>query len=301
MDAVTAERLRARIKAYCDIDGVRLDGPRLQRAISRLLSEIDDVTGRWARVDCASNGDRLGTHRDDVHNLVRIEMAEVMRSMIAPPQTAPPQIADLPAYLRRIAMRIAYSYFHSTAVTGLAGGSGAARRSGAIHAARREISIRHGRPASDAEIVDEVNRRAWGTRRDPVKQGALVTVADVHIAPPLSLDALPLDALPRIGFDTDTTGAQSPDAPDGPLERIDAERLIARTIDVCAAVSASLGTAARLWIGDALADPPVIGTAEEVATHMGIAPAAAEDLLSGCRTVASLVASAEFDLASPFG
>jgi len=224
-----------------------------------------------------------------------------MRSMIAPSQTAALEIDDLPAYLRRIATRTAYSYFHSTAVTGLAGGSGAARRSGAIHSARREISMRHGRPASDAEVVDEVNRRARATRRDPVKQGALVTVADLRIAPLLSLDALPLDALPCLDLDAATTGAPPPDAPDGPLERIDAERLIARTLEVCAAVSAPLGTAARLWVGDALADPPVIGTADEVAMHMGIAPAAAEDLLSGCRTVASLIASAEFDLASPFG
>lgn len=288
MDAEAAMQFRERVELHRGLDGARLD-----RTISTLLAELEPDTRHWAGALCASNGDRARSHLDDVHNVIRIELAAVLRALIE--TTQPPEIDNILGYLRRIAGRAAYGYFHSVVFTGLGGGSGPARRAGTIHTVRRELAMDLGRPPSDLEVVDEANRRARTNRRDPGKQGTLVTLADVSATHPVSLDGL-LDveaSALAFGAAGESTAAA--------LDRVDAERLVARVLDVCASVAAPLGAAARVWIGEALAEPPVIGTAEEIARCLAVDPGDAAELLSGCRTVASLICHTEFGISSPFG
>lgn len=283
VESEAAERLREWFDAQRGIEGVRLD-----RAISTLLGELDERTRRWARSLCAAHADRTGSHVDDVHNLIRLEIALKIRSHLGAVDPAP--IDDFHALFRRIASRAAYSYFHSSAYTGVRGANGAARRASTIHSTRAELAAELGRDPSDAEVIAEVNRRAHLSRRDPAKQGALATSAD--LAPTAFV---PLELLADLAS---TIGATESDTS---LDRLDAERLVARTLDVSRAVSPALGDAARLWIGQALADPPVVRTAAEIAEELGATPQEAERLLHGCRTIATLIGESEFGVSSPFG
>jgi hypothetical protein len=71
-------------------------------------------------------------------------------------------------------------WLDSPAVTFAAQMSGISRRHRMARAAVREMRKKLGREPDAAEVVEYVNTRALATRKNPVKQGALITVEDVE-------------------------------------------------------------------------------------------------------------------------
>lgn len=265
-------------------------GRALERALSGLLRDFERQIRSWARAACRAHGDRRLSHLDDVANVIAYELSLTLREQLV--ASEPPRVVNFYAYFRRIAERRAFAYFHSPEHTGFGAASGAARRASKINKTRRELAIASGRQPSDAEVVAEVNRLARLTRSDPRKQGALVTLDDVRPPVVTSLDGL----VESFG----DTFADALDDEDAPISRVEARALVARIVDACRGVSPVLGEVAACWIGDALAEPPVIRDPGEIRETLALARGEALDLLDGCRLIATTICEREYGMSSPF-
>jgi hypothetical protein len=262
-----------------------LHGPALERALNRRLRELDPRLRRWADDACRAHGDRGLSHADDVANRMRWECARVLRrALTAGEASASPHDAAVgepaaepgptPALLRRIALRAADRYFHSSAATGFSGATGAARRASRSRLMAAQLTATLGRTPTAHEVVDAVNAAARAARADPIRQGALIRDARDHYAAPVPLD----EAIASPVAVADDVHA-----------RLTAELAVHRTIEVCRAMSAALGETAEAWLGGSLADPPVIPTVAELAALSSRRPDEVRELLDECRIVAELV------------
>ena len=245
--------------------------PATTRAVDRRLRELDPRITSWAISACLAHADRGLTHVDDVANMMRWECAGILRRDVD--ETEPP--AATLAFLRRAATRAADRYFHGSARTGLAGASGAARRASRARAVSGALATSLGRTPTAAEVVAEVNRSAFATRTDPVKQGALIR--DDRRGLILETVALTEDLAVRPAF------------ADEVHRRIETRIAVHRTLELCRAMGADLGEVADLWLSGALTDPPTIPTAAEIARRSSRDHRQVRRLLDECRAVAGLV------------
>jgi len=222
-------------------------------------------------------------HVDDVANVMRWECAGILGRDLDETETpaatdavgsTETPVATL-AFLRRAATRAADRYFHGSARTGLAGATGAARRASRARAVSGALTTSLGRPPTAAEVVAEVNRSAFATRADAVKQGAVIR-DDRH---GLLLETVPL---------TEDLGVR-PAFADEVHRRIETRLAVHRTLALCRAMDADLGEVADLWLGGALTETPSIPTVAEIAERSSRDHGQVRRLLEECRAVAGLV------------
>lgn len=123
------------------------------------------------------------------------------------------------AWLHGVASRAARGVAISGAVTPMAGMAGAAARRRRYAIARSQLSERLDREPTPREVVDHANAHAVATRKNPAKQGALLTLADASY--PRAVDVH--DKTLHVG------------ATDGGLERVemrvDVRIALARAVD----------------------------------------------------------------------
>lgn len=243
---------------------------RIARALDARLRTLDPDIRGWAAHDCRAHGDRGLAHVDDVANLVRWECARLLRPSIGADEASAPSLR----YLRQVARNAADRYFHSSARTGLAGATGAARRTSRARTTAGALVAELGRMPTTAEVVAAVNRDALAARVDAVKQGALIRDAGSLLLEPVALDE-------RLA------GGRALD--DDVHRRIEAEAAVRRTIALCRAMSDELGAVADLWLSGSLAEPPSIPTVAEIAELSSRRPDEVRELLDECRIVAELV------------
>ena len=273
------------------IDAVRgTEGRALDRALSQLLRAFQGHIWSWANNACRSHGDRSLMHVEDVFNVISLELSIELRKELT--KRADPPIVNFWAYFRKISQRVSFAYFHSGETTGFSSAGGAARRRSKINKTRRELTISTGLAPTDQEVIDEVNRLAYATRKDPKKQGALVTLDDIHVATFASLDDMTDE------FGDAIWATEEPES--GPLTRVEAVPLVTSIVDACATVSERAGLVANAWIGDAMAELPVVRTSREVATLLTLRLGDVEELLEVCKTVARAVCAEKYGIESPF-
>jgi hypothetical protein len=274
-----------------EIDVYRgLVGKPLDRALSRLLKAFQGHIWGWTRTACRVHGDREFMYADDVFNVISLELSIELRKELT--LASDPPIRNFYSYFKRISQRESFAYFHSGERTGFSNASGATRRTSKINKTRKELGIEMGREPSDQEVVDEVNRAAHATRSDPKKQGALVTLDDMKVTSFASLDGLN-DEFGDSIWETETDEESA-------ISSIEAPTLVRYVIEACERVSYDLGEVAKLWIGDALASPPVVRTSVEIAEIMELKRSTTGDLLDDCKDIAVAVCEKEFAISSPF-
>ncbi|WP_159604635.1 hypothetical protein [Agromyces humi] len=262
----------------------------MNRALSRLLRDFAGHIWGWTQTACRQHGDRQMMYSDDVYNVISLDVAQALRKEIV--EATEPPIVNYYSYLQKIAQRSAFAFFHSSERTGFSSASGASRRLSKINKTRKELTISLGREPSDIEVVEEVNRQAYATRKDPQKQGALVTLADLRTTTTSSLDGM-MEEFGDIVW-------RPTSAEDSALSSAEAPQLVDAIVNGCANVSAVLGKVAESWIGQAMAEPPVIRTSKEIAGELGMKPADATALLSDCKAVAKVVCRELLGIDSPF-
>ncbi|MFE6966679.1 hypothetical protein ACFVAJ_16345 [Agromyces sp. NPDC057679] len=269
----------------------KLESADVNRSLNRMLRDFSGHIWGWTRDACRSHGDRQMMYSDDVYNVISLEVSEAIRKELESPNDPP--IMNYYSFFKRIAERAAFAFFHSSERTGFSSASGASRRLSKINKTRKELTISLGREPSDQEVVDEVNRLAYATRKDPQKQGALVTLADLRTTGTQSLDGM-------MEVYGDTVWRAAPTSDDSALSSVEAPQLVDSIIAGCVMVSPLLGKVATLWIGQAMDEPSVIRTSKEIAEELGMKNAEASGLLSSCKQVAKVVCHEELGIDSPF-
>jgi hypothetical protein len=131
----------------------------------------------------------------------------------------------------------------SGATTGFSGGTGACRRRRSMRTSAAAFLTERGRAASVDELVEFHDQRMRTRRADPIKQGALLSPADL-----VDKQIMPTDPtnLPETCCVEDA----------GVLMRHEIARALEETLARCAAVSPRTQEVARAYVAAALADRP---------------------------------------------
>lgn len=145
--------------------------------LDRLLVDLLPVLGKHAKALCRINGVNPATHFDDVHQLV----LEVAWKTITGLVNNPAKIADLPSLEQRlwVSARPVVRSEMDKAKSPALGMVGAQRRRREYMRTELELLGNSGRNPSVEEVVAVTNQRLRRLRKDPAREGLLVSVGDV--------------------------------------------------------------------------------------------------------------------------
>lgn len=190
-----------------------VDPTERQRSQDAFLSYLHDTETleTWGR----GLANHYGRPRDweDFVQVVSEELVRYIRSMSPESAGKFEEIDRVAAHLYFKAKAAVASWLDSPAVTVATAMAGISRRYRQSIVARNEYIAQHGREPSDAELVEHINAHAYATRKDPKKQGALVTESDVAgtMLQPYSMDWQTPDgdfAADSFGSPTDDVGVR---------------------------------------------------------------------------------------------
>lgn len=217
--------------------------------------------GLWRRIAahlCRANSVRRTDYLDDVESHVMVAAWEMLE--------AARQDAGLLGSMRSFP---AVVHFHARprvrsfldrATAPASGMVGAQRRRRELQRTRAELAALRGREPTTAEVVDTTNERLAATRKDPARQGMVVSRSD----------ALALRG--ALSFD-ETLDSQQParTEPDFVLHPVEGRELVASVVRAARAEDRTLGQVAALWLGEAYASgPPDRDTVRWIAGRLGL-------------------------------
>ncbi|KQO98871.1 hypothetical protein [Leifsonia sp. Leaf264] len=281
-----------RIESLRGLDGGhrQIGSSPLERGVHRVLRDFNGHIWGWSNQACRAHGDRDLLFAEDVRSTISLKVWQAIMKELTDP--ADPAIVNYYSYFQKIAQRTAFAFFHTSERSGFSNVNGALRRTSKINKTRGEMTISMGREPSDEEVVAEVNRVMHETRKNPEKQGALVSLQDVRVATSSSLDGMVAEYGDSIWEPVVHDEAE--------LSSVEAPSLIERIIDECFDESSELGEIAQLWIGNAVSEPPVIRTEVEIRDLVSPRVASVAALMIEVKEVAQRVCIDDFGIDSPF-
>jgi len=225
-----------------------------QQIITDIIVLTDDLCSRVAHRHCRYTGLDWAQDSDDLIELVLEVELQMLNSIAA----GDPRALDcIPTWEAAVFVRghsAIRSYADSPAVTGISGYTGVKRRQRALEQHRRAIQAALHEPLSTAELVEDWNATVASTRKDPKKQGAFATEADI--------------ANPVRVYPTDPGGLSGTALPMSTFDRSDAADIVHRVVSLCWAEGKQLGQVADCWLSWYPDGDPISPT--EVAARIGI-------------------------------
>lgn len=158
------------------------------------------------------------------------------------------------------------------------------RRVRLLNQTRDEMRIALHREPSDEEIVTTHNTRMRANRANPVKQGVIATVDDLHVW--------------RASADVDDHDRAGTIDAEFVLHPVEGPKFIKLLVERTSEYNERLGEAAELWLSGLYRTdgPPVIRTPEEIAEAMGVSRSTARSYTRKIREYAVVVASEAFGI-----
>ncbi len=238
----------------------------VNRAIVGMDALAQRVANNYRRYACLT----WNRDRDDLCQIVREVAAAMLRQLVDQTSVAVEQYpANWEASLVVRARSALSAYADSSAVTGVGRYTSASRRQRSIAKMREKLPM-----ASDAELLTLYNDYVAHARKDPLRQSAFATEADlvapIRIRPTedsaieAHAGAATLDSLP---------------------ERLDYSKAISRCIQRCRTEDPGLGAAATCWFHWWPDDEPL--TIIDVARQLRIPRRQAAEYVSRIKTVMS--------------
>ncbi len=139
-----------------------------------------NVIDVWAESLANHFGYHNPTGREDVRSVI---VEKLLVSLYAAQAGTTQRVKNWVDFLFGLSRNAVRDYLSSGQVTPAAGMSSATRRHNSIRIAYRELLTRLGREPSKQEIIDHANAHMLATRKNPKKQGALVTMEDFRSYP----------------------------------------------------------------------------------------------------------------------
>lgn len=158
------------------------------------------------------------------------------------------------------------------------------RRVRLLNQTRDEMRLELGREPSDEEIVITHNTRMRANRSNPVKQGVIATVDDLHVW--------------RASADVDDHDRAEMIDPEFVLHPVEGPKFIKLLVERTAEYNERLGEAADLWLSGVYRTdgPPLIRTPDEIAEKMGVSRSTARSYIRKIREYAIEVAAEAFGI-----
>lgn len=238
----------------------------------------------WAPQLSRVHGDVYRNHTEDLVTVIALKMMDKLAEVTA--EKPHDTVANWYSYLYGIARYGALAYFQSGAVTAASGMTTIMRRQRQAATVRAKLRSSLGREPSDQEIIESANADMLSRRSNAAKQGVLLTEADL----------VPVGSAADI---EDHLGAAAPADDEALLAPTEARDLIRFIIEECRATSTQLGVAADTWLGSMYADPPVLGTAADVARALSIQVSKAAELLLTVSEIAQDLCRTRFGITFP--
>lgn len=224
------------------------------------------------------------TWADDFISIVWLEAYNLAKECAGKPAKAD-EIGSIKAILGYRGRSKVTTFIDSSAGFNQASGlAGWKRRRKELERTRAVLWTEYNREATDAELVEETNRRLRETRADIARQGMECKVEDLYISDTCENvdDHHNAAIVPGVESDSD-------------LHRVERARLVMLCIAECDKEGELLGKVARLWFADADSDdydaPP---TAASIARDLGIEPSTARAKVGRVRVVSQQVARERF-------
>ncbi|MCU6481283.1 hypothetical protein [Arthrobacter sp. A2-55] len=146
--------------------------------------------------------------------------------------------------------------------------------------------MRHelGAEPTDRQVVETHNAKMRAQRVNPVKQGVLATVDDLHAY--------------RACADIDDHDYSEPIDPDFVLHPAEGPRFVKLIVKRTTSHNPVLGRAAELWLSGLYRTdgPPIVATVKEIATEMGISISTVRTYILKIQEYAIIVAQDEFGI-----
>lgn len=258
--------------------------------IDDFLRQTESLNKSIAAALCRDFKADRNTWLDEFWQLVRIASQALLEEVIAFPARAD-EIQHYPSLLRFRARSAVTKFVDSSAGFNQASGqSNMKRRRKELERTRAALYSR-GCDPTDADIVEETNKRMLSIRSDAVRQGMICTIEDLHIA--ATSENIEDHAHP---VSVDTVESESE------LHSVERQTLITACIEACAAESAQLGEIATKWFMpatngqvDTYDGHP---TAASIALEIGIEASTARAKVARVRQIAQRVAREGFGLRS---
>lgn len=222
---------------YSRLETLRLDvlanpdsRDRLVDGILRCTDELCARVARWCNhyrgLDWARDG-------EDLTQIVRMVELTMLNHIIDEAPGFDDLIPNWEAALRTRARSAIAAYADSPAVTGISGNTANRRRQRAIAHHRQQIDAARQDPATLEEVVASYNAQVAQSRKNPSKQSAFATSADL---------ADPATVIPA-GSDHYTGSLHQDD-----FDQVEASLLIEQVVQECVSFDPLTGDIARVWL-----------------------------------------------------
>lgn len=254
-----------------ELSGLTVDSEAWLSLAKKILEQGDDTVWRVARSVSRRPGIIWKTHGDDIAQVVRITLWQMLKN-IGAGITFPLQYEAWEAALFVRARSAVSEWADSGEVTGFSGHSGMARRKRSLYQIRSQLEMDYGRQVDDEEVVEVYNGRLDGDG-DHRSHSAPATIAD--FAEPQFTQHVDMTLIPsEVMVETLVTEKLSTEA---------TAQLIEQCVAEASSVNVELGEIARTWFspwpdGDLL-------PATEVAGILGISPARVRNRMLTIRAI----------------
>lgn len=246
--------------------------------IEAFIVDAEDQIEAAARDLCRRNS--MWDFYEDVRSIVTIKAIELAKSIPADPHQATTGHTLSSMLARRAGSEVRSFAASSTAAASGKGVVNAARRSHGIAKTESEISQQWGRTPSETELVIAHNEKIRARRKDPRKQGELVSSDDVGAHRRMTgspLHATSADSpeeatstarLDRAGVTTGIDGTPDGDA-DSVITKWEGKKFRAAIVEAAHGKDPDLGRTATVWV-DYVSQHTNRGTIATVSQHLQI-------------------------------
>lgn len=231
---------------------------------------------------CRNFGVAASQHGEDFASIVAREAWVMLSEQLADPEQLE-QVNVWEAMLKLRSKQIVKNYLDKD-MSPAAEMSSTWRRVRLLNQTRDEMRLALHREPTDEEIVTTHNTRMRANRANPVKQGVIATVDDLHVW--------------RASADVDDHDrAESVDV-DFVLHPVEGPKFIQLLVERTSEYNDRLGEAAELWLSGLYRTdgPPLIRTPEEIAEALNVSKSTARSYIRKIKEYAVVVASEAFGI-----
>lgn len=257
-------------------------GSMRQRLIEEFFAARRGLFNQIGFSLCRNFGVAVSQHGEDFSSIVAREAWVMLSEQLEDPELLE-QVNVWEAMLKLRSKQVVKNYLDKD-MSPAAEMSSTWRRVRMLNQTRDEMRLALHREPTDEEIVTTHNTRMRANRANPVKQGVIATVDDLHVW--------------RASADVDDHDrAEAIDA-DFVLAPVEGPKFIKLLVERTSEYNERLGEAAELWLSGLYRTdgPPVIRTPEEIAEALNVSRSTARSYVRKIKEYAVVVASEAFGI-----
>lgn len=258
--------------------------PEAKRAsmVDAFLKVRWPLFNRIAGTLCRNFGRPVANYGEDFASMVAMEAYKMLSEQITDP-AALDKVEQWEAMLQVRSRQVVRNFIDKDDAPA-AGMSSTLRRYRMLGSLRDEMSATLNRVPTDKEVVDEHNRRMYASRANPVKQGVLATVDDLHIS--------------RATAEVEHHDYSGPVEPECVLHPAESPELVRLLVEKTREYNERLGQAAEIWLSGFYSEGggEHAGEAKDIAERLGVSESTARGYIRKIKLYAIEIVAEQFGI-----